>query len=80
MDECSFSMLRLFFDSVRKITTDMGTERHMARARDMLLDFCGAIGVAVPAGARPLQYLMPRALLRTWLPDYPQAQSHHPAG
>ena len=34
----------------------------MARARDVLLDLCGAICVAVLAGARPQQNLMPPAL------------------
>ena len=34
----------------------------MARARDVLLDFCGAICVAVLAGGRPQQNMMPPAL------------------
>ena len=58
----SFSMLRSFFSSVLSIITWTETERHMARAGDVLLDSCGTIGVAVPAGARLQQHMMPRAL------------------
>ena len=43
-------------------TCDMGTDRHVARARDVLLDFCSAICVALFAGARPRQIMMPPAL------------------
>ena len=58
-------MLRSFFSSVRSIITDMWTERHMARAGDVLLDSCGTIGVTVYAGARPQQSMMPRVLEAT---------------
>ena len=46
-------MLRWFLDSVHNLTTGMETGRLVARARHVLSDFCGAVGVAVPAGARP---------------------------
>ena len=40
-------------------------ERVTRRARDVLLDFFGAVDVAVPARSRPQQCLMPRALETT---------------
>ena len=61
--EPKFASMRAFCNRVCGITTDMGTERHIADYADILIPFCMAIGVRIPKGIQRQRYLFPCALM-----------------
>jgi hypothetical protein len=59
----NFYRMRAFLLAVRSITTDLGTERLLAKQPDILIPFFKWIKGYVPKGSKPGLFLFPRALV-----------------